>query len=427
MKVKTIKFLNDYKQFKKGQTIAFSGPDQSNSKFLDINVSVVVGRNGSGKTTLISLIPILFHHLERYNGKIPADFELSYSIKMGRGLFDVRLSHLENLVRITVNGKYDNVQLLPDKGPDKPDNGVVNLKEKHVRFFEIAQYLPSSVVTSVFSIHGEYPAQRPLNYQGTRTLANVSTEMIYGTNHYSIGSISRGILRFLKKYHTQRNKVRKLLALFDLEFTGRVYRQDPHSEGSWVAGSQQWLNTQDTNVQMQDYFLNDLEFKRNGRNIFLNNMSSGEKMLLLRAISILTHLERNSVILIEEPELHLDQVWNRQLITLFNELYKEYNPHIILTTHDYSIINSVQNQNMILINNGKEQHISGTFLASYDELFNLLYGSHFKPNSIEEGILKDIETKSVDALKEDYENLGNSIYKYLVFKRISELEDVEDI
>jgi ABC-type lipoprotein export system ATPase subunit len=425
MKVKSIKFLNDYKQFKKGQIIAFSGPDQRNSKFLDINVSVVVGRNGSGKTTLISLIPILFHHMERYNGKIPADFELSYSIKIFRTWYDVKISHLANLIRISVSGKHDEVQLLADKGPGKPDNTLVNLNEKYVRFFEIQEYLPSSVVTSVFSIHGEYPAQRPLNYQGTRTLSNVSTEMIYGTNHYSIGSISRGILRFLRKYHTQRNKMKKLLTLFDLEFTGRVYLQNPHGEGTWVAGSQQWLTAQDVSVQMEDYFLNDLEFKRNDRIIFLNNMSSGEKMLLLRAISILTHLEKNSLILIEEPELHLDQVWNRQLITLFNELYKDYNPHIILTTHDYSIINSVENQNLILMNNGKEQAISGTFLASYDELFNLLYGSKFKPNAIEDGVLKDIDTKSLSALKEDYANLGNSIYKYLVFKRISELEDVE--
>jgi ABC-type multidrug transport system ATPase subunit len=426
MKVKSIKFLKDYRQFKKDQTVTFSSSDQLKSKFLDINVSVVVGRNGSGKTTLISLIPKLFHHLERYNGKIPADFELSYSIKIFKTWFDVIISHKANLVRISVNDKYNQVQLLPDKGPNQPDNALINAGEASVRFRDIQQYLPSSVVTSVFSIHGEYPAQRPKNYQGTRTLANVSTELIYGTNHYSIGSISRGILRFLRKYHAQRNKVRKLLKLFDLEFTGRVYRQDPHGEGSWVLGNRQWLNEQDVNVQMEDYFLNDLEFRRDGRLIVLNNMSSGEKMLLLRAISILTHLEKNSIILIEEPELHLDQVWNHQLITLFNELYKDYNPHIILTTHDYSIINSVQNQNLILMNRGREQPINGTFLASYDELFNLLYGSKLKPNSIENGILKELETQSLENLKEVYETLGNSFYKYLIFKRINELEDVEN-
>jgi ABC-type multidrug transport system ATPase subunit len=154
-------------------------------------------------------------------------------------------------------------------------------------------------------------------------------------------------------------------------------------------------------------------------------MSAGEKMLLLRAISILDAVEDQSIVIIEEPELHLDQVWNRQLTTLFNEFYSDYDIHMLIATHDYAIINSVHSANLIFLQKGKEQSLDGTYLASYDELFNVLYGDKFRPNRIEQTILKELGNMSIEQLKSTYNQLGNSVYKFLIFQRIKELSDVE--
>ena len=142
-------------------------------------------------------------------------------------------------------------------------------------------------------------------------------------------------------------------------------------------------------------------------------------MLLLRAISVLNSIENDSIVIIEEPELHLDQVWNRQLITFFQILFKDYNTHLIIATHDYSIINSVPQTNLIPLHYGKRKSIEeNTFLASYDELFSVLYGDKFKSNKIEEDFLETISLKDLETLKTDYKRLGNSVFKYLVFREI---------
>ena len=207
-----------------------------------------------------------------------------------------------------------------------------------------------------------------------------------------------------------------------MQFTNRVLLKYYQSEDNWIDITSGWIDEIDEEILNNGGHLNDLEFIRNGRILRLSNMSSGEKMLLLRAISVLNSIEENSVIIVEEPELHLDQVWNRQLTTFFQVLFSNYNSHLIIATHDYSIINSVIINNLIVLNNGEVKPILGnTFLASYDELFRTIYGEKFKINKIEDDFLKSISQKNVDQLKIDFEELGNSFYKYLVFKQIKKL------
>jgi energy-coupling factor transporter ATP-binding protein EcfA2 len=276
-----------------------------------------------------------------------------------------------------------------------------------------------SVVSSTFSLHGEYPVARPGNYLGHQIVSDQSITNIYGRNHYQIGSISRGILRFVRLFFESKSEIKELLKLFDLKFTNKVEHKYHGEDAVWMTVNRTWLKKHDVEVQMEEAYLNDIEFERYGRTITLSNMSSGEKMLLLRAISILNSIEDESIVIIEEPELHLDQVWNRQLTTLFKILYKKYNSHIIIATHDYSIINSVKKDYLILLENGKNKKVNdNTYLASYDELFSILYGEKFKENKIEADFLKSISMKGTDELKSIYEEIGNSIYKYLVFREL---------
>lgn len=377
---------------------------------------MIVGRNGSGKTTLMSLIPNLFHHLERYNGKIPADFILNYSINSFGKEVDVKISHSKNLVRVTVTGVYNNVQLVPKRSPSSNDFSMINKSEEYIEFHLFHQFIPLSIVTSTFSLHGEYPTKRPNNYLGHRLVSPQTITDIYGRNHYQMGSISRGILRFIKLYYESKSEIKELFKLFDLRFTNRLLFREVGEYDRWESIDKKWIKKHDVEIQMVEAYLNDIEFDRNGRKICLTNMSSGEKMLLLRAISILNAIEDNSIVIIEEPELHLDQIWNKQLTTLFRILYKKYNCHIIIATHDYSIINTVDQSNIISLKNGHQEAIKdNTFLASYDELFKALYGENFSSNKIEEEYLESIEKKSLEQLKDDFKILGNSIFKYLVY------------
>lgn len=425
MRLLSLKFLSDYNQFKKGLTINFGEPAER-QEYLQIDISVLIGRNGSGKTTLMGLIATLFHHLERYNGQLSANIEIRYLIKAFKKQHEVTISHVDNLVRVSVAGKYDKVQLIPKKDAHKDDIRIIDEQQPSISFDLFNTYLPQNVVTSTFSMHGEYPPGRPGNFQGKHIIKDQSITKIYGSNHYNLGSITRGILRFLRLFYKRNKKIRSLLRLFDLQFNNKVLLKIAYDgEDRWQAIDLKWLNDNDAAVQSEEIFLNNIEFIREGGKIHLNNMSAGEKMLLLRAISILDAVEDQSIVIIEEPELHLDQVWNRQLTSLFNEFFSDYDIHLLIATHDYNIINSVHSANLIFLEKGEERDLDGTYLASYDELFNVLYGNKFRLNRIEQAILKDLENMTLEELQEMYNELGNSIYKFLVFQRIKELSDVE--
>lgn len=421
MKIKNLTFLNDYKQFKKGDSFIFSSEKNSLLSNDDLTISVLVGRNGSGKTTLMSLISTLFHFLERYRNRIPADFEFTYLSNWSKQNNLVKLAHQNNIIRISVSGKFDNVQLLPKKNPREDDLSLINKNETYIRYSEIRDYLPFSVVSSTFSMHGEYPVGRPNNYIGDRIVSDQSITHIYGKNHYKIGSISRGILLFIKLFFDGSNNIKELLDLFDLKFSNRILIYNYQADENWVKVDKKWISKNDSNIQHQDVYINDIEFERNGRKITLANMSSGEKMLLLRTITILNSIEEDSIVIIEEPELHLDAVWNKQLTTLFEVIFSGYKSHLLIATHNYSIINSVPKTNLIYLQNGIQSLINeSTFLASYDELFRILYGEKFKSNKIEEEFLSGLSDKSIDELQLDFERVGNSVFKYLIFKKIKE-------
>lgn len=419
MKIISLKFIDNYKQFRKGQIFRFTSENVTTLSFADPKLTILIGRNGSGKTTLMSLIPTLFYYIERYNGKIPANFELKYEIRLNEEDIKVSIKHINNLIRVSVAGVYNNIQLLPNRNPRQYDYSVINTEQPYILYEDFRNYTPNSVVTSTFSMHGEYPISRPRNYLGDQLVSDQSITNIYGKNHYNMGSISRGIFRFVKLFFNGRKEIKDLLNLFDLKFTNNVLIYYYGSENEWNRVNKKWISKKESEIQNNEIYLNDIEFERLGRKITLNNMSSGEKMLLLRAISVLNSIEENSIIIFEEPELHLDQVWNRQLATLFKVLFSDYHSHLLIATHDYAIINSVLKDNIISLENGqKKQIIENTFLASYEELFRIIYGNKFKANKIEIDFLASISDKSIEQLKKDYEMIGNSIYKYLVYKEI---------
>jgi len=419
MKIKSIKFLSDYRQFLKGQKFNFAIDKEDGLVSSNPNFSVLVGRNGSGKTTLMSLIPTLFHNIERYNRKIPADFEMIYNITQFEKDIEVKINHYQNLIRETVTGLFDNIQLVPKRNAQTNDFTMIDRNQSYVEYHLFHKFTPMSVVTSTFSLHGEYPISRPRNFIGHQIVSPQTITHIYGENHYEIGSISRGLLRFVNMFYESKSEIKELLKLFDLKFTNRLLYRLAGDYDAWVSINRDWLKKHQVEIEMVEAYLNDIEFERYNRKICLSNMSSGEKMLLLRAISILNSIEDNSIVIIEEPELHLDQVWNKQLTTLFKILYKKYKCHIIIATHDYSIINTVPQRNIITLKNGKQETLKeNTFLASYDDLFKTLYGNKFSTNQIEEEYISSIEKKSIKQLEDDYEILGNSVYKYLVYKEI---------
>ena len=115
-----------------------------------------------------------------------------------------------------------------------------------------------------------------------------------------------------------------------------------------------------------------------GEKFDINDLSSGEKQLFLRTLSIKMLEPKNSIILIDEPELSLHPKWQQKIIEVYKKIGE--NNQIIVATHSPHILGSVSNENIFILyrnENGKIEAKTG------DEL----YSSYGQPV---DRVLKDI-------------------------------------
>lgn len=115
-----------------------------------------------------------------------------------------------------------------------------------------------------------------------------------------------------------------------------------------------------------------------GEEFDINDLSSGKKQLFLRTLSIKMLEPKNSIILIDEPELSLHPKWQQRIIEVYKKIGK--NNQIIVATHSPHILGSVSNENIFILyrnENGKIDAKTG------DDI----YSSYGQPV---ERVLKDI-------------------------------------
>ena len=102
-----------------------------------------------------------------------------------------------------------------------------------------------------------------------------------------------------------------------------------------------------------------------GEEFDINDLSSGEKQLFLRTLSIKMLEPKNSIILIDEPELSLHPKWQQRIIEVYKKIGE--NNQIIVATHSPHILGSVSNENIFILyrnENGKIEAKTGDELDS---------------------------------------------------------------
>jgi predicted ATP-binding protein involved in virulence len=118
-------------------------------------------------------------------------------------------------------------------------------------------------------------------------------------------------------------------------------------------------------------------FKNSSGNAFdINALSSGEKQLFVRALSLKMLKAANSIILIDEPEISLHPKWQQRILKTYQKMGQ--NNQIFVATHSPHILSSVATEHVFLLskNNGE------SIIYNYKDM-NSVYG---KPIEI---VLKD--------------------------------------
>lgn len=109
-----------------------------------------------------------------------------------------------------------------------------------------------------------------------------------------------------------------------------------------------------------DYF--DESFGSESRSaININDISSGQKCLLLSVLSIAASITNDSLVLIDEPEISLHPEWQETYIQLLTNSFKSYKGcHFIIATHSPQIISNLPKANCFVSDMETESVISSS-------------------------------------------------------------------
>lgn len=153
----------------------------------------------------------------------------------------------------------------------------------------------------------------------------------------------------------------------------------------------------------------------------LYDLSTGEFNNLTSILGLLFAVEKNSIVLVDEPEVSLHPQWQVEFIDMISDIFKDYEvSHVIISTHSPMIVSSVAENSLIidLSRDGEySKETNSLYGASTDEIlinhFGLATGRNF--------FVMDTLQKAVKLIEDGKENTSD--FKGL----ISELEKIQSL
>jgi predicted ATPase len=86
-----------------------------------------------------------------------------------------------------------------------------------------------------------------------------------------------------------------------------------------------------------------------GQEFGVDQLSSGEKQILLMLGEIQRRISKGSIVLIDEPEIHLHPRWQRLLVRTLTDLCALHDAQLIITTHSEEIASAVYEHELLLL------------------------------------------------------------------------------
>ena len=174
-------------------------------------------------------------------------------------------------------------------------------------------------------------------------------------------------------------------------------------------------------------------------NFPLIELSTGEISLLLRLFNIANQIKLNSIVLIDEPELHLHPNWCINYISKLKQLFNKYDSHFIIATHSPLLVANLNKEDIVVLKKINNVIINsnidtGTFGVNIDTVLEQVFGVALSDSEIISAVFQEIQKKfnskrtkkQLEAVNE-LKKLPQSSEKFRVFKnnyeKIKELED----
>lgn len=284
-----------------------------------LDTIVIAGSNGSGKTTLLESIWNCFEEesLNRSN------------LNVGINLF---FENNEEMLGISLIDKLSAINFYKENNITEYEKIIDTLKILPKLIYVPAEIDFNEVKTETTNYKSDYKFFNIVDSDVIEDIPSYISSRIY----YIANTEEELTLKEVKeKVNAEINGVFDILDL-DVKLTG--------------------LSKDEKNMPI---FVNS-----SGDEFDINQLSSGEKQLFLRTLSIKMLEPENSIILIDEPELSLHPKWQQRIIDVYKKIGK--NNQIIVATHSPHVLGSVSNENIFLLSKNKKGEI---IVLSGDELY----------------------------------------------------------
>ncbi|GEQ15604.1 AAA family ATPase [Clostridium butyricum] len=481
-------YIKDYKKYTDTGIEIYKKSDNHfiEKIYNNIAFTVLVGENGAGKTTILSFIAHVFRYLQRDQYKIPSDFKMIYRIGEKNDIV-VELEKKDSHIFITIkdvkylllefdakskkyinNEKYKKTITYDDIMDYLPCNVIVSCFDVDYpseywwnyvgdRLLEINR-VDKSYRKSAFGMDISIGIVKFLNKyffsdEKIKKLFNSLgfkfIKCIYFFRNYSC--IDENIIEeledfysefgfcdwneFLKKanFNSKDEFIDYILSdEYWKKYYGKVEEIEDEASQDEIIDFVKFAKDNFYNLELlykliynNRIYINGFLLKKDDEILSIDKMSTGEKMLFFRLFFILAKIDDDSLIILEEPEIHLNYSLIKQLITIINLCFDEFNVHFLISSHNPVFINMLFPDNILVFEKNTINHPNiNTFLANERELSRCLFGSSRMKNYIETEILEILKSNNVTLIEELMQNLGESYIKYLTFKRLKELGEI---
>ena len=78
-------------------------------------------------------------------------------------------------------------------------------------------------------------------------------------------------------------------------------------------------------------------------------LSDGEQSLLARMALLSLFRDDNLLILLDEPEVHFNDVWKREIINVLDKIMSGYNSHTVIATHSSIALTDVPKDDIVVL------------------------------------------------------------------------------
>lgn len=318
--------------------------DFTDSKGRALSTIVLAGINGSGKTSLLHLLQTIFTgRLEQVG--LPICEELSVEFESALNFINVFNGLIDSFERQAATRKINIEPVFPflknvtatlseardQKGELKAFEFRYKMQNNNGAMAEndfiVFEMVPSDVISQFFNVL--YFVANAFALQG-------------GLNEQR--SIVKSVDIFAHKQEIEDYLVRSVIdaVLENRELTVKDAVDARIKEINQILKNIN-INTKLIGITSEKAIFN----SPNHKEIFIDDLSSGEKQLYYRAAFLSKLKIKNSLILVDEPETSLHPSWQREIIKLYQNAGD--NNQVILATHSPHIMASVEPKNLFLL------------------------------------------------------------------------------